>query len=230
VTGPPGGTPIAALILDFDGLIVDTETPAYEEWRALYRRHGHDLSVDLWQHALGTHDGFDPCAHLEALIGAPLDKDAVEAEVAARHRARCLEEPLRPGVEALLDAGDSLALPRAVAASSSGAWVEGWLGRHGIRGRFAAVCTRDDVTRVKPAPDLFLLAATRLGVPPEACLVFEDSPNGIRAAQAAGMRCVAALNALTRGLVLPGPDLVVQSLAELPLREVLRRLDATRSS
>jgi HAD superfamily hydrolase (TIGR01509 family) len=216
---------VAALILDFDGLIVDTETPVFEEWQAVFRRHGHDLGLDDWQHTIGTDGGFDPCASLEALTGASLDREAIEREVAARHRARCLDLPLLPGVAALLDDGARLGLPSAVASSSGAAWVEGWLSHHGIRGKFAAVVTRDDVSRVKPAPDLFLLAAARLGVDPEVCLVFEDSPNGMRAARAAHMTCVAAPNGLTRSLVLPGPDLVVASLAELPLEALLRRLD-----
>jgi HAD superfamily hydrolase (TIGR01509 family) len=67
-------------------------------------------------------------------------------------------------------------LKTAVASSSLSEWVEGWLARHRIRDLFDAVCTRDQVAQVKPAPDLFLLAAARLGVAPEECLAFEDSP------------------------------------------------------
>jgi beta-phosphoglucomutase-like phosphatase (HAD superfamily) len=84
--------------------------------------------------------------------------------------------------------------------------------------------TRDHVTRVKPDPELFLLAASRLEVPAGACVVFEDSANGMRAAIAAGMRCVAVPNALTRRLERPAVDLVVSSLAERPLAEILRAL------
>jgi beta-phosphoglucomutase-like phosphatase (HAD superfamily) len=109
-----------------------------------------------------------------------------------------------------------------VASSSTRGWFERWLGKHAILHRFDALCGRDDVARVKPAPDLFLLAAERLGVRPETCVVFEDSPNGIRAARSAGMRCVAVPNALTRQLTLPDPDLVLTSLAERPLHEILR--------
>src|SRR5207244_8457090 len=94
---------------------------------------------------------------------------------------------LLPGVEALLVEAQGLGLGRAVASSSSRAWVLGWLARHGIGERFQVVCGRDDVAQVKPAPDLFLLAAERLGIAPAACLVFEDSPNGMRAARAAGV-------------------------------------------
>jgi beta-phosphoglucomutase-like phosphatase (HAD superfamily) len=87
------------------------------------------------------------------------------------------------------------------------------------------VVARDDVTRVKPDPELFLLAARRLDVAPERCVVFEDSPNGMRAALAAGMRCVAVPNALTRSLERPEVDLVMDSLDERPLSEVLEAVE-----
>jgi len=83
------------------------------------------------------------------------------------------------------------------------------------------------VERVKPAPDLFLLAASRLGVAPERCVVFEDSPNGIRAARAAGMRCVAIPNAVTCALPMEGADLVLTSLGERSLAGILGGLDRT---
>lgn len=214
----------AAIILDFDGLILDTETPIYEAWRKAFRSHGCELTLEVWQHALGTHGGFDPCAHLSELAGRALDCEELRRTVRERNLRHCDEQPLLPGVVELLEKGRSLGFKVGVASSSSCGWVEGWLKRHGIRHLFDCVCGRDDVERVKPAPDLYLLAARRLDVAPEACLVFEDSPNGIRAARSAGMRCVAVPNAVTRALPLPDPDLVLDSLAELPLDEILRRL------
>jgi len=119
----------------------------------------------------------------------------------------------------------ALGLGRAVASSSSCGWVEGWLRRHAIRELVDVVVARDDVRKVKPDPELFLLAAARLGSAPAACVVFEDSPNGMRAALAAGMRCVAVPNALTRPLARPPVDLVLDSLAERPLAEILSGLE-----
>ena len=223
-------TLVAAIILDFDGLILDTETPIFEAWREAYRGRGHVLSMDDWQHSLGTNGGFDPLARLVELAGEGLDGEAVEREVQEANRRACEAQSLLPGVEALLLEAERLGLRRAVASSSSRAWVEGWLTRHGIRGLVEVVCARDDVARVKPAPDLFLLAAERLALPPAACLVFEDSPNGMRAARAAGMRCVAVPNGLTRQLRLPDPDLVVGSLAERPLGAILEELCASPRS
>jgi HAD superfamily hydrolase (TIGR01509 family) len=218
--------PISAVVLDFDGLVVDTETPIFEAWLAAYRRRGRSIGLDEWQHALGTHGGFDPLAHLDHLLDGSLDREAVLAEVKTASAAGCEGQPLLPGVEALLRDAAALGLGRAVASSSSCGWVEGWLARHGIRGLLDVVVARDDVRRVKPAPELFLLAATRLGVPAGACLVFEDSPNGMRAAIAAGMRCVAVPNALTRPLARPEVDLVLDSLAERPLTAILGVLAA----
>jgi len=149
----------------------------------------------------------------------------VLAEVKAASARGCEGQPLLPGVETLLRDARGLGLGRAVASSSSRAWVDGWLRRHGIHELVDVVVARDDVRRVKPDPELFLLAAARLGAARAACAVFEDSPNGMRAALAAGMRCVAVPNALTRPLERPAVDLVLASLAEQPLAEVLESLE-----
>ena len=216
-----------ALILDFDGLILDTESPIFEEWRATFRARGHDLGLDVWQHALGTFGTYDPCAHLSKLTGEDFDHEALRQEVRARNMVRCEALPLLPGVAERVQEARASGLKTAVASSSTSAWVEGWLERHGIRALFDTVCSRDHVERVKPAPDLFLLAATRLGVAPERCVVFEDSPNGIRAARAAGMRCVAIPNAVTRALPMEGADLVLRSLDERSLAGILGGLGRT---
>ena len=214
-----------AILLDFDGLILDTETPLLEEWRIVYGRWGLSLGLELWQHGVGTKDGFDPCAHLAALTGNAFDPVALRREVQTRYRRRCDAQPLLPGVEAVLREARTMGLGTAVASSAPETWVEGWLVRHGIRPLFDCVCAREHVDRVKPAPDLFLLAASKLGVSPASCVVLEDSPNGVKAARAAGMRCVVVPNDVTRPLRLPDPDLVVDSLAGQTLTTLLERLE-----
>jgi HAD superfamily hydrolase (TIGR01509 family) len=214
----------AGIVFDFDGTILDTETSEFEEWRAVFRARGHDLALDVYQHTVGTVGGYDPCAHLAELTGEDFDHEALRQEVWARNEARCEAQPLLPGVVDRAQEARARGLGLAVASSSPSPWVEGWLERHRIRALFDAVCTSDQVARVKPAPDLFLLAARRLGAEPPRCVAFEDSPNGIRAARAAGMRCVAVPNALTRHLPLGEADLVVASLAGHPLDEILARL------
>ncbi|MFL5807033.1 MAG: HAD family hydrolase [Roseiflexaceae bacterium] len=214
---------ITALIFDFDGLLVDTETPAFESWQAIYAEHGHELTLDLWKDSLGTSHGFDPQTHLAALVGQTLDRELMLARRRARKSDLSKDQPLLPGARAILDQARVLGLPCAVASSSDRPWVAGWLGLHNISDYFTCIRTAEDVALTKPAPDLFLSVAACLGAPPAACLVFEDSPNGILAASAAGMRCVAVPGAITRQLVLPPADLVLESLDSMPLAEILNK-------
>jgi HAD superfamily hydrolase (TIGR01509 family) len=217
---------VDAVIFDFDGLIIDSETPLFDIWARIYAERGQQLSMDEWQHALGTQGGFDPYTHLATKLAEEVDRASLAAYVTDEHWRLCGEQPLLPGVrERLVEARD-LGLGAAVASSSPSAWVQPWLDTHDLMPLLQAVCTRDDVRKVKPAPDLFLAAAARLGVPAAECLVFEDSPNGIRAAHAAGMRVVAIPNTLTRTLPLPDPHLTLGSLDELTLPAILERLAA----
>jgi HAD superfamily hydrolase (TIGR01509 family) len=213
-----------AVIFDFDGLIIDSETPIFRIWEQIYRDHGAELTMGAWQHALGTHNGFDPYAELAAMTGTRLLREEWAPRVSEEHWRRCESEPLLPGVADRLAEARALGIRTAVASSSTSTWVIPWLERHGLRGSFDAVCTRDDVKAVKPAPDLFLLAAQRMDVPAGRCLVFEDSPNGLRAAHAAGMWAVAVPNALTRTLPMPSPHVVLASLADTTLAALRARL------
>ncbi|MBC8163108.1 MAG: HAD-IA family hydrolase [Roseiflexaceae bacterium] len=217
---------IHALIFDFDGLIFDTETPDYETWSGLYREHGFELAHERWITGVGTHGGFDAGVELAELLDGRAGAAALRSTFSERYRARCHSAPLLPGVADLLAAARATGLPAAVASSSNRAWVEGWLAHHGLREHFVCVRTRDDVARVKPAPDLFLSAAACLGVPADQCLVFEDSPNGMRAAAAAGIRCVAVPIAINADVELPPVALRMRSLAELPLAEIIARVEA----
>lgn len=217
---------LEALIFDCDGLLLDTETPDFHAWSAIYQEYGCDLAPEDWFRGVGTWGGFKPLDELERRIGRPLDRAALMARQRATYLERCQHLPLLPGVRALIEAAHTRGLKLAVASSSDRPWVEGWLDRHRLRAYFQCVRTRDDVARVKPAPDLFLAAAACLDVAPERCVVLEDSLNGVRAAAAAGMRCVAVPIALVAGLELAPVALRLPSLAALPPGELLRRLEA----
>lgn len=215
---------IEALIFDFDGLLIDSESPLFEIWQGIYRERGCELTLDRWQHALGTFGGFDPYTDLLARTGAAPDRAALVPLLKRSHYDRCTVLPLLPGVAQLVADAKAAGLKLAVASSSAEEWVGPFLDQHGLRSQLDALCTRDDVAHVKPAPDLFLLAAERMGVDPRRTVVFEDSPNGLRAAHAAGMWAVAVPNALTRPLALPDPHLVLESLASMRLEEILAAL------
>jgi HAD superfamily hydrolase (TIGR01509 family) len=214
------------LIFDFDGLILDTETPALESWRKIYAEYGHDLTLDLWKDALGRTpgQGFDAAAHLATLVTEPFDRAALLAQRLELKHALCEDLTVLPGVQQVLAQAHERGFPCAVASSSDRAWVEKWLRRHELFDKFKCIRTADDVAATKPAPDLFLSAADCLGVPPSNCLVFEDSPNGALAARAAGMRCIAVPCTLTVQLPMPPVDLLLPSLDVLPLDEILQKV------
>jgi HAD superfamily hydrolase (TIGR01509 family) len=215
---------IQALIFDCDGTLVDTESPDYDALKEIYAEHGAELPLDLWIADLGTVGAFDRYGELERRAGRALERAKLLADHEARYRQRVVAQPLLPGVRELLHDARAAGLRLAVASSAGRAWVEGWLARHGIRELFDCVRTRDDVHRVKPDPELFLSAAACLGVPPAACLVIEDSPNGVRAAAAAGMRCVAVPIPLLADVELPPAALRLASLEGVALAELLERV------
>jgi HAD superfamily hydrolase (TIGR01509 family) len=208
-----------ALILDFDGTMVDTEWPSLLAWRAIYARYGTTLALSDWVACVGGGGSFDPIDHLAQQLGpsVTLDRGALTSERLADKIRRIGDAPLMEGVAERMDEAAALGWPVAVASSSSADWVSGHLDRLGIRDRIAAVRTRDDVARTKPDPELFLSAAAALSMAPARCVVCEDSLSGIIAAKAAGMFAVAVPNRVTAGLDFTGADLCVGSLAQLSL-------------
>jgi HAD superfamily hydrolase (TIGR01509 family) len=130
-----------------------------------------------------------------------------------------------PGVIDYLDSAEDLGLSLAIASSSPENWVRGHLARLGLYDRFDAIKTADDVKRTKPDPELYFAALNALGVQASEAIVFEDSPNGIRAAKAAGIFAVAVPNKLTAQLKLQEADMRMDSLADLPLKALLERIE-----
>jgi HAD superfamily hydrolase (TIGR01509 family) len=161
--------------------------------------------------------------YLEELIGKPIDREAILHSRRKRYVAWVQTQPLLPGVLERIQEARSLGLKLAVASSSSRDWVEGHLTRCGIRESFDCIRTRNDVTQVKPSPELFLSVAAGLNESPSDCLVFEDSAHGVVAAKQAGMYCVAIPNRLTRILDLSLADLQSSSLAALSLHDLRQR-------
>jgi HAD superfamily hydrolase (TIGR01509 family) len=222
---------LKALIFDFDGLILDTETPDLLVWQQVYREHGQELTVHTWGQIVGgtAASDFEPVANLAALTGERLDSPQLYARVKEQSLALIHQQTPQPGVEELIDEAWRLGLKLAVASSSTRDWVEGHLTRLGLLPSFDVIKTREDVRRTKPEPDLFLAALSTLGVQPEEAVVLEDSPNGVRAAKRAGIFVVAVPNQLTVQLNFEGEDMRLTSLAEISLAELMRLMVSFRN-
>jgi HAD superfamily hydrolase (TIGR01509 family) len=220
--------PVRAFLFDFDGLLLDTEFASRAGWQLLYRQHGHELPEDLWATLVGTtHAPWDPMEHLEELVGAPLEREALNDRRYAHEIALIEAEELRPGIADYLAAARERGLKRAIVSSSSRRWIDMHLERLEEAVGWDAICTADgDPVRAKPAPTLYLEALAALDVAAAEAVAFEDSPNGVLAAKAAGIFCVAVPNEVTRDLGLEdaGADLVLDSLAELPPESLFARL------
>ena len=215
---------IRALIFDFDGLLIDTETPALTSWQKVYTDHGQTLTLELWQGAIGraSGTGFVPLDYLATLIGNTFDVQSVREKRNEHKMQLCEAEQLRSGVLQTLLKAKELGLTCTVASSAGREWVEGWLQKHDALHHFAFTRTGDDVENVKPAPDLFLSVAEGLNLQPSECLVFEDSPNGTLAALNAGMPCVVVTNPVTEGLEFPQHTLKLKRMDEMKLEHILQ--------
>ena len=210
----------AALVMDFDGTILDTEEPVYRSWVELWEEHGQDLVRAEWQAIIGTDGSFDPWVSLERRIGRPLDPALAERRRARRDELQAAHE-MRPGVVEWLAAADELGVPVGVASSSPAAWVEAHLARLGIRERFRSLVCCDVEVPAKPDPTSYRLVCEQLGADPTRSVAVEDSPHGIAAAVGAGLFTVAVPHALTADLDLSAADVIVPSLEALTLPEAL---------
>ncbi len=221
---------IRALIFDFDGLILDTEGASYQSWAEIYEEHGGTLSMDVWSMVLGASGlEVDHIARLEEASGHEVDPDDIHRRRLRRKLALIDAEEALPGVLDYIASGKRQGLKLAVVSSSPHQWVDGYLAKLGIQTEFDAVICGDDAERVKPAPDLYLRALDCLDVGPGEAIVFEDSPNGITAAQAAGIFCVAVPNPISAQLSTNHADLTLPSLAAMPLEELLRLVQTERA-
>ncbi|HEV1998177.1 MAG TPA: HAD-IA family hydrolase [Candidatus Dormibacteraeota bacterium] len=216
-----------ALVFDFDGLILETEIPVMESWRRVYKEHGVELPMATWLETIGTADHeFDPFAHLQEQVGHPLEREPMQSRRILHRDAVLHAQETLPGVLDYIDAARRVGLKLAIASSSRRQWVVGHLERLGIHPHWDAIKTADDVARTKPDPALYLAAVEALGVEPREAVAFEDSRNGVLAAKAAGLWCVAVPANLTRDMDLSEADVVLRSLSELSLDDLLARLGA----
>ena len=190
---------IKAVIFDFDGLIVDTESIWYEAFRDVLEGHGVQLSLEVFASVVGSHNAA-LYETLRSLGGEELDRENIEAAAHRRYQELMKTPVLREGVADYLEAAEKAGLKIGLASSSGKDWVTSYLKQLGILNYFQTIKTREDAEKVKPDPELYLKACDALGVQPEDALAFEDSLNGLKAARAAGLACVIVPNRVTADL------------------------------
>jgi HAD superfamily hydrolase (TIGR01509 family) len=205
----------ALVLLDFDGLICDTEQAARQSWQDLYAGYGFRFPAEVWHRMIGRSGGEAVAvADLAGRLGRPPLPERLEWRRARKQRLAD-GRPVRPGIDALLRRAARAGTPVGVVSSSPLSWVGGHLTRLGLRDRMAFLVTGEVTPRHKPAPDLYLAALARASVPAGRALALEDSPTGVAAACAAGVRCVAVRgggpSAIDRARF-AGADVILDSL------------------
>jgi HAD superfamily hydrolase (TIGR01509 family) len=218
---------IKALIFDFDGLILDTEMPDYQSWQTVYALFEQSLPIELWGQIVGGTGAsdFDPHTYLEQLTGQTLDREEIWLDRRKQYLDQVANQPILPGVTELMNAAEKMKVKLGLASSSPANWVHGHLQRLELFHRFHVIKTADDVVKTKPDPELFNSVLNAFDISGNEAIVFEDSPNGVLAAHAAGIPSVAIPNELTAQLEFEHASLQLNSMADYSLVEMLEKLD-----
>lgn len=222
---------IKGVIFDFDGLILDTEGPIFRSWQELFAAQGGELTLAVWGKIIGTAEGaFDPFDLLEEQTGRTLDRAGLAPQRRERERSLIARQPILPGVEGYLQGARALGLKVGLASSSTKEWVSGHLARLGLLGYFDCLRTADDVEHTKPDPSVYFKVLEGLRMEAVQAFALEDSPNGVLAAQRAGLFCVAVPNSLTRALPLEHADLRLEALTEMSLGALIDLVEARHAN
>ncbi|WP_226670939.1 HAD family hydrolase [Metabacillus litoralis] len=216
---------IKAIIFDFDGLILDTETHEYEVLSEIFKEHDCELPLSIWGKVIGTKSDFSPYTYLQEQANKVIDENRIKKQQEERFSKRIHLEKARPGVVDYLIAAKELGLKIGLASSSSYNWVSSHLKRLNLLDEFECIRTSDHVDQVKPDPALYLEAAKCLNVDPKECIAFEDSANGALAAKRAGMKCVIVPNSVTKNLDFCEVDHRLETMAAMKLQELVMFLN-----
>lgn len=223
---------LKALIFDFDGTIIDTESTAFRAWQNIYREHGQELGIGEYAQCIGTnHDVFNPQTTLTSRVAYEINWDETTARRRMLEREFLSEQKIAPGVSELVETAKDQGIRLAIGSSSPRKWIDRVMPLPDTDRIFEVIVTSDDALP-KPRPDIYLGVLNRLGISPAEAVVIEDSPNGALAAYRAGIFCVTVPNVITRLLKFEYGNLKVESLAEITLdqiRNALRRYQYARA-
>ncbi len=203
---------LKALVFDFDGLVLDTETPIIEAYAAVHAAHGVPFDRPLFESQIGHADfSFEPWK----AFGRGADLEALEEERRLHNRELTARQPILPGVRELMEAALAEGLRLGMASNSGHAWVEGHMERLGLHRHISFFGCLGDTVAPKPEPQIYRFVVNQLGLKTSEAIAFEDSTTGIRAAKRAGLRVVAVPNVSTRAHDYREADWVLPSLGGL---------------
>jgi HAD superfamily hydrolase (TIGR01509 family) len=214
---------IKGIIFDFDGLILDTETPLRQSWFELLEKYGLEVSMTGWAAGVG-----DPLllSSLEEIlktkIGQSQDWGSINHQRYQREMELLMKEDTLPGVLALIQEAKAMGIRLGVASSSDTEWVTSHLTRLGLMDEFDSIRCADEESQKKPAPALYLAVLDDLELSAKEAIAFEDASPGIRAAKTAGIFCVAVPNSVTKHGSIHAADIIVESIEDLTLEEYLK--------
>ena len=211
-------TTTRAVVFDFDGTIVDTETPVFESWAETFRLAGTEpIALDVWLQSIGKAD--DEALDVRAVLCDRLGIDELPTELDDQRRTIRNEMlyslPVRSGVREWIDEAQRRGLALAIASSSPTDWVVPHLERLDLRDAFPVVSCADPGVPGKPDPRVYLSACSSLGVRPAHAVAIEDSATGATAAIAAGLRCVAVPGPITTSMNFDHATVRADSLIDL---------------
>lgn len=222
-------TPLQGILFDFDGLILDTETPIFQAWQEKFSALGRQLLLEDWAEILGkaSHELYQILSKLDDLLDES-NRQTFLKEVSLAEKERVLQQPPLPGAVELIRKSHRAGLKLGIVSSSDREWVHSHLERLKLLDYFLFSSCADDVKKVKPDPELYQLALKRMAIDTDRLVVLEDSPAGVLSAKRAGLYTIAVPNDITRQLRFSEngnhPDLMLESLEDFPWDDLMRDL------
>jgi HAD superfamily hydrolase (TIGR01509 family) len=218
--------PLQGILFDFDGLILDTETPIFQVWKKKFKEYGLELLLEEWAQILGkSKEELGPIEGLLKEIPDPEKKKQILDEVSQEEQSLVKKQLPLPGAAEIIKRAHREGLKLGIVSSSDQDWVHSHLDRLKLLEYFDHTSCADEVKEAKPDPSLYHLGLEKMGVDPDRVVVLEDSPNGVLAAKRAGLYCIAVPNQLTSQLPFygdGGPDRVLYTLEDFPWDEFMR--------
>lgn len=216
---------LKGIIFDFDGLILDTETPELEAWERAFSENGLIFPSAIYLEGIGF---VSDNHHVQDIIREMTGSHEAAQKINRAYQqfvtqSQEMNQP-RAGIMDLINEAKKMGLQLGIASSSYRVWVESNLRRLNLLSHFDPICTRDDVAHSKPDPELYNLVLSKWNLKPQEAFVFEDSPNGIKAAKNAALFCVAVTNPITNRLDVSQADLIFSSFQDFTLQEILINL------